>query len=439
MIGVAQSNNRSTRLAWEQARAAAAASGMSAAEFYPLLAVLSSFGGGYLDFQTSGRNNLGGALAAANVVPGAASVLNQAPGTGMVLDAGLANAYTNFLSGAGLQWLLFDFGGRENRHRAAISDQLAANLRFNDAHQKLTFNVTELYFTLQAAMRQREAARISADAARDVLAAARARFERGLLTEPDLRQAQAASASADFDAVTAQSSVEIARINLATAAGLPPNTPFRIAPADFMKQASALHRPLDEHIRHALRERPDLLAQVAVVQAAEARLRAARAERLPTLALEAVALYNQFSPGTNNTDAFTDVNQQLQNYGGFLTVQWPVFSGFAEQNKVRLAQASAAAAREELQLLREQVIADVWKAYVQAKNAVSSLEAARALQTASKSAYDASMAGFAKGLTTIQETLIARASLAQASATVVESEAAIAQSLVNLARSSGRL
>jgi outer membrane protein TolC len=49
------------------------------------------------------------------------------------------------------------------------------------------------------------------------------------------------------------------------------------------------------------------------------------------------------------------------------------------------------------------------------------------------------MAGFEKGLTTIQETLIARASLAQASATVVESEAAIAQSLVNLARSSGRL
>ena len=170
-----------------------------------------------------------------------------------------------------------------------------------------------------------------------------------------------------------------------------------------------------------------------------ARLRAARAERLPTLALEAVALYNQFSPGTNQRDAITRVQQQFQNYGGFLTVQWPVFSGFAETNKVRLAQAAAEAAREEMQLLREQVIADVWKAYVQAKNALASREAAQALQTASESSYKAALAGFKNGLTTVQETLTARAALAQASALVVEADASIAQSLVNLARSSGKL
>jgi outer membrane protein len=439
LIALAQNNNRSTHLAWQQARAAAAATGLSAAEYYPLLVVLASYGGGYMDFQTSGRNNLGGALAAANPVPGTNALVNEATGTGMVLEAGLGDTYTNFLSGSGLRWLLFDFGGRDHRHRAAVSDQLAANLRFNNAHQKLTFSITELYFALQSALRQQEAARVSARAARDVLAAAQARFDRGLLTEPELLQAKSASAEAEFAAVTANSSTEIARVNLATAAGIPPGHPFRAVPVDFQKMSSSLHKPVDDHVRSALRERADLLAQVAVVQAAEARLRAARAERLPTLALEAVALYNQFSPSTNHRDAITQVQQQFQNYGGFLTVQWPIFSGFAEHNKVRLAQAAAEAAREEMQLLREQVIADVWKAYVQAKNALASREAAVALQAASESSYQASLAGFKNGLVPVQEILTTRAAQAQASALVVETEAAIAQSLVNLARSSGKL
>jgi outer membrane protein len=439
LVALAQGNNRSTRLAWQQARAAAAATGLSSAEYYPLLVVLASYGGGYMDFQASGRNNIGGALAAANLVPGGNALVNQATGTGMVLEAGLGDAYTNFLSGAGLRWLLFDFGGRDHRHRAAISDQLAANLRFNEAHQKLTFSVTELYFAYQSALRQQEAARVSVQAAREVLAAAQARFDQGLLTEPELLQAREAAAQAEFASVTATSTAEISRVNLATAAGIPPGHPFRVAPVDFRKMGAHLHKPVDEHIRSALRDRADLLAQVAAVQAAEARLRAARAERLPTLALEAVALYNQFSPGTNQRDAITRVQQQFQNYGGFLTVQWPVFSGFAETNKVRLAQAAAEAAREEMQLLREQVIADVWKAYVQAKNALASREAAQALQTASESSYKAALAGFKNGLTTVQETLTARAALAQASALVVEADASIAQSLVNLARSSGKL
>lgn len=440
LIALAQSNNLTTRIAWQQARAAAAAAGIAAADYYPMLVVLASYGGGYMDFQTSGRDNIGGALASANLVPGAAeSLVNQATGTGMVLEAGMGNAYTNLLSGAGLRWLLFDFGGRDHRNRAAVSDQLAANLRFNDAHQKLTFSVAELYFAYQAALRQQHAAAVSTRSAREVLSAAQARYDQGFLTEPELLLAREAAAQAEFGLVTASSSVEIARVDLATVVGLPPGSPLQIAPADFTRLTTNLHKPLDEHIRSALRDRADLLAQVAVVQAAEARLRAARTERLPTLALDAIALYNQFSPGTNNRSAFDQVQQNFQNYGAFLTVQWPVFTGFADQNKVRVAEAATAAAKEEMQLLRERVIADVWKAYVRAKNAVASREAAGALEAASRSAYEASLAGLKRGLVPVQETAAARAALAQAAALVAESDAAIAESLVNLARSSGTL
>lgn len=439
-IDIAQRNNRSTKVAWEQARSAAVATGLTAAEYYPMLAVIASYGGGYLDFQTSARDNIGGALAAASLAPASAtSAVNQATGTGTMLRTGSGDTYTNFLSGAGLRWLLFDFGARDHRQRAAVSDQLAANLRFNAAHQQVAFRVTEAYYQLQAAQRAREAARVSQTSAGEVLDAVEAQFDRGLVTEPDLLQARQAKAEADFGFVTASSQVEIVQVDLANAAGLPPGTPFQTVPTDFRKLTTALQKPLDQHIRMALRQRPDLLSQVSSVQAAEARLRAARAARMPTLALDAVAQYNQFSPTGNNAGAFNQVAQEFQNYGGFLTVAWPIFSGFSDENKVRLAETAKQAAQEELNLMREGVISEVWKAYVRAKNAVAGREAAAALEVACRSSYHSALAGFERGITPAQETLVARAAFAQSQALVARADAAIAESVTALALSSGSL
>jgi outer membrane protein TolC len=377
---------------------------------------------------------------AASLVPASmGSAVDQITGSGTVVRSGWGTAYTNALAGAGLRWLLFDFGARDHRNRAALSEQLAANMRFNAAHQKVVFAVTEAYYHLQASRRREAAARISQESAADVLKAAEARFAQGLLTEPELAEVRAAHAQADFDLVTARSQVEVARVDLATAAGLPPGLPFRTPDADFSRLTAALDQPLDSHIRTALRQRPDLLAQVSAVQAAEARLREARAARLPTLALDAVAQYNRFSPTGNNSDAFTDISETFTNTGGFLTVQWPLFAGFAKDNAERLAETAREAAREELHLLREKTIAEVWKSYVRAKNAVAGRQAATALESAATDSYQATLAGFDRGITPIQEVLKARAARAQAAALSANADAAIAESLTTLALSSGSL
>lgn len=437
-IDFAQHNNRATKVAWQQARAAAVASGLAAADYFPMLVVLASYGGGYMDLQTSARDNIGnalGSLVPATLVPG----VNEITGTGSVVRAGLGDTYTNFLSGAGLRWLLFDFGARDHRNRAAVNDQLAANLRFNATHQKVVFSVTAAYYQLQAANRRQEAAQISKASAQTILESAQAGFDQGLLTEPDLSQVKGAAAQADYDFVTASSMIEVARVNLASTSGIAPGTPFEVAPANFRRISDGLQTTLDEHIQKALRQRPDLLAQASVVLAAEARLRAARAERLPTLALDAIAQYNRFSPTGNNSELFNQVTQEFQNYGGFLTVQWPIFAGFAKENTVRLAETASEAAREELQLMREQVIAEVWKAYVRAKNAVAGREAAIALETACKASYDSSLASFSRGLIPVQDMLKARSAFAQAANLAAEADAAIAESVTALALSSGSL
>ena len=124
----------------------------------------------------------------------------------------------------------------------------------------------------------------------------------------------------------------------------------------------------------------------------------------------------------------------LQNYGGFLTVQWPIFTGFGEENKVRLADTQRLAAVEELSLAKEKTTAEVWRAYTRAKNA---LARADGLVKATRAGYDA-LAGFDQGLAAVQDVLTAQAAWSQAIALQAESDCAIGATLAALAFGSGK-
>lgn len=436
LIDLAERRNRTTRVAWEAARGAAAGAGLSAAEFYPMLAFMASYGGGIWNLDLDFNNNLSGLEKQAGLL--GALVAGEIPAE-IDLDQTTSGAYRALNAGAALRWMLFDFGTRQARHAAAKKILLAANLAFNAAHQTVAFRVTEAYYAVEVARRQVEAASVSRSSAADVLGAAEARFDQGLLTEPPLLQARQAKAQADYGLTSAQAAAALASVDLAEAVGIPPGQQLRLAPADFGKLRKGLQEPLDNYVKAALRKRPDLLAKVAVVQAREAELRASRADRLPKLALTGIADYNRFDSSVQNAGPLDAFGFGLQNYAGFLTVQWPAFTGFADENKNRAAASAMGAAEEELALTRERTIAEVWRAYTRAKNALAQHEAAEALQRASRSTYESLLAGFAQGINPIQEVLSARAADAQARALAAESDQAIAASLATLAFSSGSI
>ena len=436
LIDLAQRRNRTTRVAWEAARGAAAGAGLSAAEFYPMLAVMASYGGGLWNLDMNFNNNLSGLEKQAGLL--GALFASEVPSQ-IDLDQNASGAYRAANAGAALRWMLFDFGTRQARHEAAKKMLAASNLAFNAAHQTVAFRVTESYYALESARRQAEAAATSASSAAEVLAATEARFTRGLLTEPPLLQARQAKAQADYGLESARAAASLAWVDLAEAIGLPPGQQLKLAAADFEKLRNGLQEPLDAYVKSALRKRPDLLAKVAVVQAREAELRAARADRLPKLALTGIADYNRFDTSVQNTGPLDAFGFGLQNYAGFLTVQWPAFTGFADENKNRAAASAQSAAEEELALARERTIAEVWRAYTRAKNALAQHEAAEALQAASHSTYESLLAGFQQGLHPVQEVLAARAADAQARALAAESDHAIAASLATLAFGSGTI
>ena len=157
LIDLAQQHNPDTRIAWEQARAQAAALGVARSELYPTLAAAA--------LARASRSD---------VLVGNTFVREQIRGAGLTFD---------------LTYMVFDFGGRAGRIDAARAETLAANLAFNDTHRKIIYQVSAAYYRLLDASGQEDAARASLANAQAVQRAAEERLQNGLATLPDVLEA----------------------------------------------------------------------------------------------------------------------------------------------------------------------------------------------------------------------------------------------------------
>jgi outer membrane protein TolC len=199
-----------------------------------------------------------------------------------------------------------------------------------------------------------------------------------------------------------------------------------------------LGTPLDQFVQTAMRSKPDLLAKIAQAQAAEQSLKATKAGTLPLFSIKAIQSYQNFNTTINGAEIH-NVGLSFQNYGGSVNVEWPFFDGGLDRNKVKQAQSSWREANEAVIQAREEAVATVWRSYTTAKASIERKQSADALVKASQASYDALLASFNLGRTSIQDLLSARSSLAQAMASQAQSDNAIAASLATLTYASGQL
>jgi len=184
LIDLAESHNPETRAAWENAKARVETFGIARSALYPTISAL-------VLARTSRQNTL--------------------YATGFYQDT------VNLLQPAiNLNYLIFDFGGRSGAISAAKADLFAADFFFNDIHRQIIYATSASYYRLLNAMGQQSAAEATLLNARTIEKNTQARLDRGLATLPDLLEAQAASAQADFDLQAALGAVETAHGDLAT-------------------------------------------------------------------------------------------------------------------------------------------------------------------------------------------------------------------------------
>jgi outer membrane protein len=403
LIDIAERSHPQTRVAWEQARAQARAVGLSESAYYPYLAAVASE-----DFAHQ--------LSALTTV---------FPANGVEENAGVD-----------LSWLLFDFGGRSATVEEARQKLMVANVSFNATHQKVVFDVTESFYSYNTSRQQVEAEQSTLEAAQIVSGAAQARFDNGLGTTQDVLQAQQELAQADYDLEAARGSLNDAQVTLVDALGVFPTTQIRVAEIPEKPVPDNLDEPLDDLVDRALSQRPDLLAQLASLKASQAAVRKARAAYYPQISLGASAGWSKLdvnaysSPYTGNSKPV---------YAAGLSIELPIFDGFARRNNLRIAQSELKAAENQLTDSRDSAVEEVMKAYIDLKTAFQKQNAADVLLSAAQTAFNASLESYKNGLGTYVEVELAQRNLATARSTLVDARSAIYTSKTTLALSVGDL
>src|SRR6266436_5860496 len=325
LIDIAERNNPETRVAWERARQAAAAVGLSESAYFPFLVASAAAGydRAFIPFPTLAVNQqelLTNPSLAAVSITGGGSLVTEAQ-----VYRGKLNA----------KWLLLDFGERSAVVASAKEQLMMANVGFNATHQKIVFQVTDRFYQLGTARQQVLVARSSLEAAQTVEQAVQARIDNGLATRPELLQAQQQSAQSAFD-VEATTGVESdARGAIVESIGLLPTVPLNVADLGQRSTSEQTNGSVDELIARALSQRPDLVAKLANMHAKQNEIRRVRAEYYPKVAIDAHVSVTELDVSIAGSKYFGD---NKPTFGAFLTANVPIFDGFARRYQMEMAE-----------------------------------------------------------------------------------------------------
>ena len=419
LIDIAERSNPATRVAWERARQAASAVGLSQSAYFPYL--VASAGAGYerafLPFPT----------------------LKQGPGpTDVSITGGgtLTTEAAEERATLGVKWLLFDFGERKAVVTMARERLMMANVGFNATHQQIVFTVTRRFYELNTARQKLEVAESSVRAADTVSQSARARFDHGLGTKPEVLQAEQQSAQAAFELEAVRGTLSDAQVAFVESLGILPTTKLQVAGVSEKPISEYSGDTLEELIQRALSQRPDLVAELADVRARRAGVRKAYAAYYPKVALNANAGWAELDVSAKSSPYFGG-NEPV--YGAGLSIELPLFDGFARRKKLRIAESELRAAEDELVHSRDSVIREVWKARTDVETSLRKQESAAKLVAAAESAFAASLEAYQHGLGTYVDVVNAQRNLTAARSVIVDTRSAIFTSQTALALSIGDL
>ena len=409
LIDLAQTRNQSTRIAWEQARQAAIAVGISQATLLPELTV----------------DALGGYTHSASPFP---TVLVK---QGYITADGQA-VFPEVV----LKYLLVDFGGRAATIEAAKQVSYAGNVAFTAVHQALIRDVAKAYFELDGLNAQLLAAQQSLASARLVQDAADSRRAQGEGTLTEQAIARRGVAQAAVAIPQAETARNAARLALLALLDLPPQTALQVQDSSKRPLARATLPTLDALMQDALQRRPDLVADLARLRASEQGIAIARSTLFPTVGIAANVQGNIGQLSTNG-GRYEGIEQPQA--GIFLRFDWPLYQGGAEENRLRVARSKRDEAEDALRKAGTEALREVALAYDSVQTSLAQYDAAIAFREAAQIAFDAATSAYRHGVGTLTDAANAETALAMARAGAVQAHAQALIDAAALAFATGRL
>ncbi|HEY6340050.1 MAG TPA: TolC family protein [Bryobacteraceae bacterium] len=395
LVDIAERNNPETRASWERAKQQAAVVGIERSELFPTVAAVASASRSQYAF---------------------------------FMGRFYRENFATFPATAELTYTLLDLA-RGSRIDHAKAELLAADFEFNNTHRRIVFQVAAAYYQLLNATTQEDAARATLADARTVQEAVETRLANGLGTSPDVLEARAASAQAQYELASIKGLEEISRGGLATVLGVSPATEFAVEDVSKLLTPGAVG-PIEVIMRRGIAQRPDLLAQVARIRSADADVEQARAAYYPVLSVFADWGHRN-SYGSQLKAPW--VSSQIYPYSAELNFNWTIFDGGARRNELARAKAERKEMEARATASRDQIEDEIWTSYTTLKTALAQQEAAEALLASARESYDAATEAFQSGVRTFIDVSSAQRQLARARSAQASARIEVLNGLADLA------
>ncbi|MDN7893309.1 TolC family protein [Burkholderia cepacia] len=340
--------------------------------------------------------------------------------------------------GVSLNWLLYDFGGREAALKNASSLLEAAQATQNATLQSTFATVAKDYYAAQAAHAALDTAREIEVMTRQSAAVAQAKVDKGVAPITDALQAQSQHEQALLNLAKARSDAQSTIGALAVDMGYDPSAVTDVpAVTDTAIPGKTFTETLARLIAEVKRTHPSVVAAQAQYDAAMAKIVQTRAQGLPSLNL--VGKYNRENqPQSLGLGLPTYPSTGHDAYIG-IQVTIPIFEGFGRNYQIDQARAEAERQQDALEETRNKVAVDVWDSYYALEAASESASHSSSLLTIAQQAYTAAEHRYNVGVGNILELLNTQTMLANAKERRIQTLTDWDNARIDLASKLGRL
>jgi outer membrane protein TolC len=277
----------------------------------------------------------------------------------------------------------------------------AAVMDRNRSRQETVFNVVKAFYGLLLAQEYNKVAVQSLETSAANVKLAEARFKAGAVLQSDLLRAKVQYAEVKEMATRSENGVKLAAANLNFAMGAPQDARYSVEGALSVQETK---EDLNGMISEALSLRPDLMSLGLNRKNAEANVKLARADYIPSLNLMGQVDWNSDQPAGNDA----------KSWAVMAVLQWNIFDGLVTTSHVREASASAGRMKAMEEQMRSGVQLQVRQAYYNLAASIDRIAATSSSVQEAEEGFRIVQKRYEAGMTTLVDVLGAENALIRA-------------------------
>ena len=283
-----------------------------------------------------------------------------------------------------------------------------ARAQLDAASQDLLVRVSKAYFDVLAAQDTLTTVQAQKRAVQEQLEFAKRNFEIGTATITDTREAQARSDLVDAQEIAATNDLQVKKLALEQIVGQSPLSPQPLSQP--VQLPNLLPADLNHWVSQAEGEQPVVRQALIALEIAELETRKAETGHLPTVDLQASYAVQRNPDGTTTIPVSNRIHQGQVG----VTLNVPLFAGFAIQNRVKETLSLEEKARADLEHARRSAAQAARQAYFGVQSGQGQVRALEAAVASSQSALEANQLGYQVGVRINADVLNAQSQLYQA-------------------------